>query len=397
LFVIFYRLYISNIYFEDIFLKLFKGKPIAADYYILSLSHFLDILNELFLLSPLLIFLLVLSLDRFKFIGQSRPATFLATITGASLLFIFTIDPKLGMARDWDLFSLSAMGPTLLCIHLSPEARLDRIINLVIPIMIFLLVMPLSYLLTNLNTERSIKYFEYIIDLDSSKSYSSLIALNNYYKSRGAFEASKGLEAKYKTYCPDEVKIKQALDEIAKNNINQAEHIFRTIKPNKYNYRYQNLCSQISIKKGDARTALKASSEAIKLTRYDAQLMANRAQVLKAVHDYSEALALLEKGYELDSMNTSVLEGLSALYLTGRDYIKAKYYANKLISEPINDVSGYAFMCKILLDEGKIGEAKRIFEFYERNGQPDPLYDSRVKSFRKLLSLDNQPPTSEDF
>jgi len=81
----------------------------STKYSILSPTHLLDVLSEILLITPISIVLIIyfslskrvtklnVHLNRFCLIGGFF-----------SLLFLLLIDPKLGYARDWDLFSTSA-------------------------------------------------------------------------------------------------------------------------------------------------------------------------------------------------------------------------------------------------------------------------------------------------
>ncbi|MFH2036681.1 MAG: hypothetical protein ABIJ45_09785, partial [Candidatus Zixiibacteriota bacterium] len=103
----FFRKYYSNLYFENIFLPLFKGKPATPSYYIFSFTHFIDIANQLLLLSPLFPLFVVAAIMQKKPILNSSINIFLGITGICSLGFIFVVDPQLSMPRDWDLFSLT--------------------------------------------------------------------------------------------------------------------------------------------------------------------------------------------------------------------------------------------------------------------------------------------------
>ena len=172
--MLFINLFKTNLYFEDMFLPIFTGKPIYPEYSILSLPHLLDIVNELFLLSPLLPLFFALSFGRFRDILRNNKLLFLTLIALGSLFFLLIIDPKLTMPRDWDLFSTSAFGPILILVILQPDEKIDLLKRLLLPVTAFLILFTSPFLLANLNRDASIEYAKYIIDIDTQKSHSSI-------------------------------------------------------------------------------------------------------------------------------------------------------------------------------------------------------------------------------
>ena len=97
-------------------LPLFGDRFTTDGYYMLSGSHILDFVNLLFLLGivPLVIglFLLMHKPGRGTD-GERRAQIFLAVATVFGLGAAFVLEPKLGMARDWDLMSTMLVGVTL--------------------------------------------------------------------------------------------------------------------------------------------------------------------------------------------------------------------------------------------------------------------------------------------
>ena len=87
---------------SDMLLPLYS----SGEYSVFSIEHFLDIANEILLIAPIIIMVVPL----FAAYGLSKDIEkahkyFLTLLLIPVFLFIFLFDPKLGMARDWDLFS----------------------------------------------------------------------------------------------------------------------------------------------------------------------------------------------------------------------------------------------------------------------------------------------------
>lgn len=176
-----YYLYRTNLFVEDMFLPLFEGKLTAPDYTIFSFHHIADILNEILLVSPFLIFLLVMGVGGWRDKLRDRTTLFLAGPSLLSLIFLFVIDPKLAMARDWDLFSLCLLTPTLLAIYIIPAGVKNVVRRFTLSLMLLGPVFTVPYLAINLNETKAVEYFESIIGMNMAKSLSSLAILSRYY------------------------------------------------------------------------------------------------------------------------------------------------------------------------------------------------------------------------
>ena len=114
-------------------LQKYNPEPKGLDYYLMSplgsgqgsyslfsLSHLLDLINHQLLVSPVGLLMLLTSVLAFS--GRTgrrdRAARFLLILSLCTLAYAFLADPKLGYPRDWDLFAFSALGYTLLGLHL---------------------------------------------------------------------------------------------------------------------------------------------------------------------------------------------------------------------------------------------------------------------------------------
>ncbi len=93
---------------QFIFLSPFANRFTVDDYYLLSFNHILDFFNNIVFIIPLSIPLLFI-LKR-KSDSSIYEKLLLLSCSIPPLMIAFMIDPKLGMARDWDLFSTLLFG-----------------------------------------------------------------------------------------------------------------------------------------------------------------------------------------------------------------------------------------------------------------------------------------------
>ncbi|MCP4704704.1 MAG: hypothetical protein GY865_08850, partial [candidate division Zixibacteria bacterium] len=96
----------------------------ASEYSIISFAHIIDIFNEILLIAPMIIILVPLFIKyKTTEISKKQIKYFFYLMIGPSILFICLFDPKLGMARDWDLFSTPMAIVGLVVILLSLERK----------------------------------------------------------------------------------------------------------------------------------------------------------------------------------------------------------------------------------------------------------------------------------
>lgn len=103
----------APMYWQQAFLSPFGDRFTTDGYYLLSSNHIFDFINLLLLLVPvaLIIFILLAAGIRIeKGTNHASIILFLTTGVIAGLLTAFTLEPELGMARDWDLLSTLLIG-----------------------------------------------------------------------------------------------------------------------------------------------------------------------------------------------------------------------------------------------------------------------------------------------
>ena len=185
-----YGRYITG--FRDNFLPLFS----LSQYSIFSLEHLFDFLNQILLVAPFsLILLIQLLFVRPRYHLERKYRNFLMVLLASAVLFLLVVDPKLGYARDWDLFALPAavVGAVVILVYLAkmPLHRLGPQARLIVG---FLPLLFLSiWILTNASEKRQLLRAENLLSLsDRSRGYGTEL-LAYYYHNR-AHDDEKALQ-----------------------------------------------------------------------------------------------------------------------------------------------------------------------------------------------------------
>ncbi len=384
-FIIFVHIYKTDLYFEDIFLPLFSSKGFSTTNFAFSGTHLTDIVNELLLLSPIFPALIVLSFNELKHIFKNGVTFFLILITLSSFLFVLFIDPKLGMGRDWDLFSFLGFGFTLLLIYSIPKKHFTALRKYIPTMVIYLIVTAVPYLLINLNRDTSIKYAKYLIDLDHEKSYSNLVIMRLYYQELGDSQTADSLNAVFFERFPNEKKIFDAFNVLNSGDINRAKEMAKDIVPDRLSGHYHNFLSALYMCVGRLDDALDESNKAIQLGMYNYRFFVNRAWIFSRMKQYDRALESARVAYSLYNNDDDVLSAFAWINILADKPDSAITYAYKLIELDSGDVSGYYFLCRAYAEKGIPDSSLRYYNLYQRSGYMDAFYDNKLAELKHMI------------
>ncbi|UCD93572.1 MAG: hypothetical protein JSU69_07320 [Candidatus Zixiibacteriota bacterium] len=383
--IVFTYKYTTDLYFESIFLPLLKGGQSGVSYAMFSLPHIIDIINELLLLSPLILLFLLPSAGRLKILFKQPDTAFLALISITGFAFLFVIDGTLGMARDWDLFSICAFAPTLVFIMLFNENYRRALNRVFLPMLILWITAPVAFLVTNLQTEPSLEYHKYCLNLDKKGSFSSLVTLRDYYRNLNDNGKVDSLNQLIGLKFPNETGIFKALDAVGKNDLKTARKILNAVTPNKFSSDYHNLLGSIYLREGNYEKAVDELEDAVQLQKYNPNLLSNLALAYANHNQLNRSYEALKRGYKLDRRHAGIVRGLADYHLLCSRFDSALYYAERLVSADSTRIVGYFMLARIHIKKADMQPAKKYIGLYLKYGKSDPMYGRRSTMLLKLL------------
>lgn len=165
-------------------------------YGVFSGAHWIDIFNELFLLVPVFPLIIVMGLwtaaerlalrrgaietnthsTRKSITGSWLTKTsewhFVLQIVVPAGLYLLFFNPEIGFARDWDLFSIVAIGVIPLCLLVAnrffePRPHLQPVV--LIPTLLIGVVVCLAWVGVNASADKTTRRFEYILEYQSKR------------------------------------------------------------------------------------------------------------------------------------------------------------------------------------------------------------------------------------
>lgn len=170
------------------FVPLLKGDYYAPGYSLFSPSHILDITNQQLLISPVgLILLISICACSKAFDLKNKSVLFLSSILLLGLGFNFIMYPGLGMSRDWDMFSSTGIGYTILAGYLFLKVARKRInfryLGSVLIITTVFCTAP--WVVLNTSEQKGVDRFRNLLELDPKKSRNGHYALAVYFEKKG--------------------------------------------------------------------------------------------------------------------------------------------------------------------------------------------------------------------
>ncbi|RKX24273.1 MAG: hypothetical protein DRP47_11635, partial [Candidatus Zixiibacteriota bacterium] len=229
---VFIYFYQDNLFFRFACVPLIGDRFTVGGYTLFSLDHLVDFLNLLILLVPG-VPILVLAAYRRKWYRQFRkpPYLFLGIFLLSTLGAVFIFDPKLGMARDWDLFAVSGIPLTiLLYFWLLDGTRYGKHQIITILLAVFLGIVSLSGRIASVNTDDvAVTRFKDYLYLDKARGRNAWRLLYNYYMERGDSAQVELITEKWNTAHPERWYFSQAYGRKNNGQIKAASKMFEKI------------------------------------------------------------------------------------------------------------------------------------------------------------------------
>ena len=331
-------------------------------YSFFSLAHLLDFLNHQLLVSPVSMVMWVMILALFwKTVDlKENVVRFLMWIMVCSFGFALLVDPKLGYARDWDLFAFTGLGVTFLGLYLALDIfrkeRTKELSRVTLILVVTSLVSTLPWILINASEEKAIARFEELLKIDEKRAAHGYENLACYFRDKGKHEETIELWKKA----------------IALNPIP----------------RYYSLL-------GNAYRRLKRYDQAIEAIDRSIKMEPDRPDIhflhrdlgvtLARVGRYDEAVAQLKKAISLKPNRATYYYDLGNILGRLKRYEEAVPYFEMALRLDPNNINVYKSLGICYGGMGKKEEAKRYLETYLKSMPPD---ESGIKGIIDSIEIE---------
>ena len=352
----------------QVFVPLYPGNYYAPDYTIFSLSHFVDLFSLQLLLSPVGI---VLSLT--FFLGMSRAikgifslkdklSLFLILVALFQLGYNFILNPGLGMARDWDLFSATALGYTILGIYflfrLIKERTTLKYVSLALVFISFFSTLP--WILINHNPQLSIKRFENLLDLDLKKSRNGRYVLAQYYSARNMKKEKDKVSDEFNEKLPEVNLTEIGLRYYKLDKNESAIQLLQRVTLLEPGFpEAHNFLGLAYFKAGQVPEAEAEFKKVIELRPDYVDGYVNLGHLYASRNQADEAIKTYQKAVRLKTEEPEVYNNLALFYLAKDKVSEARDYMKKALALKPDSHSFHRNLGVILFKSGNLEQAEK--------------------------------------
>jgi tetratricopeptide (TPR) repeat protein len=355
------------------FVPLTDDRYSAPGYTLFSLSHLSDFLNQQLLVSPvglILIFAFLIC----KFRGSSgkgktfftdRISQFLLIVALSQLLFNFIIDPGLGASRDWDVFSATGLGYTILGLYLLLKFLKDKIKfeYLATLLVVTSLYSTIPWIALNSCESRSIQRFRNLLLIDPRKSQNGHFILVGYFKTRGQEEEVRKQNDVQRKLLPELPLIGDGKKLLVEGELDSAETKFllaKEIAP-RLSAVHHNL-GVVYIAKGDLNKAETELKQAINLASFAAGPYFSLGNLYVVKGDTDRALEFYKKSIFLKWPDPEPYYNVGLIYFRKGDLDRAEDFFKRTLKLKSDFEDAYVGLGNVYKEKRKFQKAIKMYQ-----------------------------------
>lgn len=328
-------------------------------YTMFSLKHLVDLAGLLFMLvPPILVMLALVGSSAFQSVRRSPAYRFLIVAGLSSLILTFIFDPRLGMPRDWDLFSFAGLPPLLLLYYTLTDRRSSfpwRRSVAVLAIALSLLVLA-PRVVTQSSPERSIAMFDSFSEMDPVRNVTGRFVLLQYLRDHGREAEAEQRMAAHAAYLRHEVLSTQGEEALRQKDYGKAIALLR---------------------------------QAVQLAPNWSHAWANLGACYLDLNRLDSAETCLKIADGLNPFNAQTYDYLAFLYLTRNDLEEGEKYCRKALEVDPTDFNARGNLLKVYYRTGRTEEYRNMA--YELAEEDFATADFVLIAANERLRTNNTP------
>lgn len=392
LMVLFVYVYNNSYFFKLALVPIIENRFTVDGYTLFSFAHLMDIFNLIVLLVPCsIITIAYLINNKNKVLPISIRAWFLIILTVSVFIAAFLFDPKIGMPRDWDLFSFAGVPLMLLCLlslfYLLKKEIISR------TVLILALSLNLMFLIPRVFTQTSqdlaLEQFQQYISWDPLKSRNAMTMLVEHYTKDGdTVQVSIEIE-KWRVNYPEWQQNRIAMKMTNDGYINEAINIYKDIiRINPiYSAAYCNLgLSYMKQMNLDSAGVYLGIAEG--MNPYNHRVLANLGMYHFYKENYSKAEKLFKRALDRDTLISTAVIGLLNVYKMRNEREKYYKYLSRVVWYKEASLEYSKEMGEYYLSLGNFDDAARVYNDAIKNKGLDSLYIKNLKAKYPQLKIE---------
>jgi hypothetical protein len=363
-------------------------------YFLLSLSHIIDYANLLFFMIPaaLVVWILwIISHRRLRVKRRGPEYLFLNVAAFSGLIGAFILEPKLGMARDWDLVSVFLIGGGIFGIYAWVEGYSSQ--KYFKPASYLMLLFCLSIFIPWLAMHNSPdalgRYSVAVMKLDPKHSRSGLLTMWDYLEKQGKSSAAQDLALYCKWEYPERQYDRAGADCYYRGEYIKGERAFKLgLKENPSMYALHLGLGMCQLKMGNYEEALGNLLIADGLNPYSPVIYNYLAEAYSNLGDSSRALKYWHKSVDGNRLIPEAYLALGIQHLKNRQGDSARHYLLMIPDSIMPPEAHYwSGLTSLLLSD--TADALDNFDYYLKQGRDSTL----IQNINELKDKLNQADT----
>jgi len=362
--IILYVKAIGNMSLSSYILFLSAKLP-DVGYSLFGFRHLMDILNLLFMTIPVFIIFVPVIFKTFRFMKGDRFFSALGFLTLSQFIYLFILDPRLGMARDFPMYGLFLTGFLIWGIYALVRGREYLRLNgntiMTLAPLSLLIILPSFFV--HLSPPEAEKYIDDYLGYNEVKTEAALYAFRDYYVT---IELDQMAVAREKAInkSPGALESQLVNDLYAHGRYDESfEYALRLVERYPYvaKYRMQmgNLLKHYK-RYTDAEKELKL---AIELDPYSPEYYHFLSELYREMRLEKKCRAVLDNALEIDPRSTTILVDLTGYYFRNRQPAVVDSLTRVLFE--IDPDEPYAHMFKGLIEDQR-GRKKEALGYLEK-------------------------------
>jgi Tfp pilus assembly protein PilF len=352
-------------FFRFAWVPFFPDRFTVEGYHLFSGKHLLDCLNELLVLFPSAgVLILAVRHSGIRDAFRRTELRFLVLASAGALLLAFLVYPRLGMPRDWDVFSFSVVPILILCYYIilgGGTARISQPATAILSITLCCLVLA-PRVATQFDTETSIAVFDNYAAMDKIRNQFGRYVLLQFLEKQGLTAEVERREKANQRDVPYELWVQQGIEAQNRGDSAAAMSLFRrALDANPQNAHAWLNYGVMLFQKGQNDSALTCMEIANGLNPDNCAILSNLGTVLYYSDQRERAVDLWKRACEIDANDFMPRAFLLRHYLA--ENRRSEF--DVLLTQCIGRVNGSAAYDRglgdFLIEGGQFEQASQVF------------------------------------
>jgi tetratricopeptide (TPR) repeat protein len=365
------------------FLPLFAADSTLQHYSVLSIENLREFGNQFFLCVPAVLVLLALAFSG----GRREPdhtSRLLGLLSFGSLAYQLTIEPKLGLARDFDLMTLSLLAPLLWLLYRIVRSDAPPVRAVLAAVLISLIATG-SFIGANCVVATSITRAHDLLEYYGTKDKQGWLSFAKFLQAEGQTPLGTEVNARINALFPEQGRYQTALSLISRGKLAEAEHLVQSlIAAQPENGEFLAALAEIRVGQQRYAEAVNLYQQALR-THPNHRVYAGLGRAYLSMNDFDRAIEALEKARELSSDNEGVLSELCRVYRLAGRTDDAGRTADKLLAVNRRSPEGNLTKMVGLIEAGRTQEAAAYYREFVNSGSAHPEYETVKSQYAWLL------------